>query len=71
MIVHGVARVVGPGHRFFDGFERYARELYGIAIDFAKEQQRGRSGPDFTGFIEPRRIYSQGFANAGASNFGR
>lgn len=64
LIVHGVAQHVRPGHAFFDGFDTFARGVYGIAIDVAKDRQRGRTGPDFTGFIEPRRIYAQNFPKA-------
>lgn len=34
MIVHGVAREVGPDHPFFTRFDKYVRDLYGVAIDF-------------------------------------
>ncbi len=66
LMVHGVARGIGPANPFFDGFDKYAREVYGPAIEFAQMQQRGRTGPDFTGYIEPRRIYAQDFPKSGA-----
>lgn len=66
LVVHGIAREIGPGNPFFEGFDKYAHELYGPAIEFAKMQQRGRTGPDFTGYVEPRRIYAQDFPKSGA-----
>ena len=61
LIVHGTAQLVDEMHPFFDGFDAFARGLYGITVDVSKEQQRDRPDDDFTGFIEPRRIFAQGF----------
>lgn len=66
LMIHGVAREIGQGNPFSEGFDEYARELYGPAIDFAKVQQRTRTGPDFTGYIEPRRIYARDFPESEA-----
>ena len=60
LMVHGAAREISESP-FSEGFDRYAREVYGPAIEFAQVQQRERTGPDFTGYIEPRRIYAQDF----------
>jgi hypothetical protein len=60
--VHGTARHVDNTHPFFAGFDEFARSVYGIAIDVSKQHYGTRAAPDFTGFIEPRRIYAQGFA---------
>jgi hypothetical protein len=70
MIVHGEAVRVDEAHPFFTGFDRFARSVYGLAVDFAKEQYSTRTGPDFTGFIEPRRIYAQDFPKAGSFDAG-
>ncbi len=64
LIVHGVAREVGDTHPFFAGWDQYARKAYGIVVDFAKKVYDTNREPEFTGFIEPRRIYAQGFPRA-------
>jgi hypothetical protein len=64
VIVHGVAERVHEGHPLFEGFDRYARELYGIAVDVAKLAHEEHRDPEFTGFIVPRRIYAQAFPKA-------
>lgn len=65
LIVHGTAHQVGDTHPFFAGWDQYARSVYGIAVDVAKERYGTRTEPDFTGFIEARRMYAQGFPIAG------
>lgn len=66
LIVHGVARDV-RGSQFEDGFEQYARSVYGsVAVDFAKLRFGSRKEPEFTGFVEPRRVYAQWFPQATA-----
>ena len=65
LIVHGTAQLVDETHPYFAGFDRYARELYGIAVDASQQQQRDDTEPDFTGYIQPRRVYAQGFPKAG------
>jgi hypothetical protein len=63
LIVHGIAREVAFGHPLHAGYGEYALRLYGLPIpDFSKDPNEGRRPEDFTGFIEPRRIYAQGFA---------
>lgn len=64
LIVHGSAVQLTETHPFFEGFDGFAREVYGIAVDFAKLRFKDRTGPDFTGYIEPRRIYAQDFPKA-------
>jgi hypothetical protein len=62
LVVHGVARMLEPSSPWFEGFDRYAREVYGdFAVEFAKQRNASRTEPDFTGFIEPRRIYAHDF----------
>lgn len=61
LIVHGVAREVGDTHPFFGGWDKYARNAYGIVADVSKGVYNTRTEPDFTGFIEARRIYAKGF----------
>ena len=61
LIVHGVAREVTDTHPFFAGWNEYVRDVYGAMIDVANQRYRAREGPEFTGFIEARRIYAQGF----------
>ena len=62
LIVHGVAQEVTFGHPLHAGYSRYVMPLYGLPVpddlDTAPDD-----GPreDFTGFIEPRRIYAQGY----------
>lgn len=62
LIVHGVAREVTYGHPLHAGYSRYVLPLYGLVVPDdldagPTEQQR----EDFTGYIEPRRIYAQGY----------
>ncbi len=61
LIVHGVAQAVGDAHPFFAGWDQYVRKEYGIVVDVAKQVYDTRREPEFTGFIEPKRIYAQGF----------
>ena len=62
LIVHGTAREVTYGHPLFAGYGEYALGLYGLPIpDLGEDPNDGRQPEDFTGFIEPRRIYAQGF----------
>ena len=61
LIVHGAAREVGDAHPFFAGWDQYARKAYGIAVEVAKKVYESNREPEFTGFIEARRIYAQGF----------
>jgi hypothetical protein len=61
LIVHGTATEVLDTHPLFAGWNRYVHDAYGIAIDVAKKTYGARREPEFTGFIEPRRIYAQGF----------
>lgn len=66
LIVHGRAREV-RGSGFEEGFEEFARSVYGsIAVDFAKLRFGSRSQPEFTGWVEPRRIFAQWFPRANA-----
>ena len=64
LIVHGVAREVTYGHPLHAGYSRYVLPLYGLPIpdDLDHDPDEGRPREDFTGYIEPRRIYAQGFA---------
>jgi hypothetical protein len=63
LIVHGHAEEVRFGHPMFEGYARYALGLYGLPLpDFTKDPHEGRAPDDFTGFIEPRRIFAQGYA---------
>jgi hypothetical protein len=63
LIVHGTAREVRYGHPLFAGYGEYALGLYGLPIpDFDTDPNEGRTPEDYTGFIEPRRIYAQGFS---------
>ena len=65
LIVHGTAYRVDETHPLFAEFDQFARDLYGTAaIAFAQQRYRSRTRPDFTGFIEPRRIYAQDFPKA-------
>jgi hypothetical protein len=62
LIVHGTAREVTYGHPLHAGYSEYALGLYGLPVpDLEKDPNVGRPPKDFTGFIEPRRIYAQGF----------
>lgn len=62
LIVHGTAREVTYGHPMHVGYAKYVLPLYGLPVpDFRKDPNEGRPPEDFTGFIEPRRIYAQGF----------
>lgn len=63
LIVHGLAREVTYGHPLHAGYGEYALGLYGLPVD--PDRARNPNPEDFTGFIEPRRIYAQGFANVG------
>lgn len=63
LIVHGTAREVRESHPLCAGWDQYVRSAYGIDVDVAKKAYDGRTAPEFTGFIEPRRIYAQGFAH--------
>jgi hypothetical protein len=62
LIVHGIAREVTYGHPMHAGYSRYVLPLYGLPIpdDLDNDPHEGPRR-DFTGFIEPRRIYAQGF----------
>lgn len=64
LIVHGIAHEVTYGHPLHAGYSRYTLPLYGLPIpdDLDNDPNKGRPREDFTGFIEPRRIYAQGFA---------
>lgn len=62
LIVHGVAREVGATHPLFAGWDAYVREVYGALVGVAKQRYSGRTEPGFTGYIEARRVYAQGFA---------
>lgn len=64
LIVHGSAVLVDESHALFTGFDRFVRGLYGLAVDVAKDEQRTQLEPEFTGYIEPRRIYAQDFPKA-------
>lgn len=65
LIVHGTAIHVDAAHPSFVEFDEFARGVYGAAaIAFAQQQYKSRTGPDFTGFIEPRRMYAQDFPKA-------
>ncbi len=64
MIVHGTAHRVDEVHPLFAGFDRYARDVYGIAVELSQQHYSDRREHDFTGFIEPRRIYAQAFPKA-------
>lgn len=59
LIVHGTAQQVKYGHSLHEGYGEYALGLYGLPID--PEKFRDPDPLDFTGFIEPRRIYAAGF----------
>jgi hypothetical protein len=61
LIVHGAAQEVTEQHPMFDGWTSYVRSVYGGAVDAAKQRYAARKGAEFTGYIEPRRIYAQGF----------
>jgi hypothetical protein len=64
LIVHGIAREVTYGHPMHAGYSRYVMPLYGLPIpdDLDNDPKEGRPREDFTGYIEPRRIFAQGFA---------
>lgn len=64
LIIHGVARQVTYGHPMNAGYSRYALPLYGLPIpDDLEDDAEERPPPkDFTGYIEPRRVYAQGYA---------
>lgn len=63
LIVHGTAREVTYGHPLHAGYSEYALGSYGLPVpDLDKDPNEGGQPEDFTGFIEPRRIYAQGFA---------
>ena len=64
LIVHGTAREVKHGHPMHEGYGEYALGLYGLPYD--PDKARDPDPPDFTGFIEPRRIYAQGFNASGS-----
>lgn len=66
LIVHGTAELVDRTHPLFEGFDRFVRGLYGLAIDVAKAEQKDEIDPEFTGFIRARRIYAQDFPKAHA-----
>ena len=66
LIVHGTAQLMTESHPLFEGFDRFVRGLYGIAIDIKEMQQKDETEPEFTGYIEPRRIYAQDFPKASA-----
>jgi hypothetical protein len=62
LIVHGTAQEVAFGHPLYEGYSRYALGAYGIPVpDLSVDPDEGRQPPDYTGYIEPRRIYVQGF----------
>jgi hypothetical protein len=62
LIVHGTAQEVAFGHPMHAGYGAYALGLYGLPLpDFDKDANDGRQPKDFTGYIEPRRIYAQGY----------
>lgn len=62
LIVHGVAQEVRFGHPMHEGYGRYALGLYGLPIpDFSEDPLGGETPEDFTGYIEPRRIFAQGY----------
>ena len=62
LIVHGAAQEVRFGHPMHAGYGEYALSLYGLPIpDFTEDPLKGEIPTDFTGFIEPRRIYAQGY----------
>ena len=63
LIVHGVAREVRFGHPMHEGYGRYALGLYGLPIpSFDEDPLKGAAPEDFTGFIEPRKIFAQGYS---------
>jgi hypothetical protein len=64
LIVHGAAREVTHGHPLHAGYSRYALGQYGLPVpDDLDDDTKVRPPPeDFTGYIEPRRIYAAGFA---------
>ena len=62
LIVHGTAQRVVYGHPLHDGYAEYALGLYGLPYD--PDKARDPDPPDFTGFIDPRRIYAAGFARS-------
>jgi hypothetical protein len=59
LIVHGTAQEVTYGHPLHAGYGEYAHRLYGLPYD--PDRARDPTPADFTGFIQPRRIYAQGF----------
>jgi hypothetical protein len=64
LVVHGLARHVRDSD-YEVGFDEYARSVYGsAAVDFAKLRYGSRVEPEFTGFVEPRRIFAQWFPKA-------
>jgi hypothetical protein len=65
LIVHGTAVEVRFGHPMFAGYSAYALGLYGLPIpDLAEDPLRGAPAEDFTGYIEPRRIFAQGYGRS-------
>jgi hypothetical protein len=63
LIVHGIAHEVTYGHPLHAGYSRYVLPLYGLPVpdDLDNDPNEGRPREDFTGFVEPRRIFAQGF----------
>jgi hypothetical protein len=60
LIVHGKAREIVDGDRLYTGWVEYVRDVYGpAALEAASRQNRARSGPDFTGYVEARRMYAK------------
>lgn len=65
LIVHGIAREVAYGHPLHRGYTEYALGLYGLPVpDLDEPPDQADEPRDFTGFIEPRRIYAHGFDSA-------
>ena len=62
MIVHGVAQEVRFGHPMHEGYGRYALGLYGLPVpDLTEDPNDGAVPEDYTGYIEPRKIFAQGY----------
>lgn len=63
LIVHGTAQRVTARHPLHAEYTRYALGLYGLPIpdDLDDAAKPPTPEQDFTGFIQPRRIYAHGF----------
>lgn len=64
LIVHGTAQEVRFGHPMHEGYTRYALGLYGLPVpDLGEDASCGQAPADFTGYIEPRKVFAQGYGS--------